>query len=149
MQRVIGIGQDAAGDDGVGLAVVRALRTRGVPPGVELLEVPEPTALIGLLETPAIVILVDAIAGAEPGHVLTLAPEEVEAVALRPLSTHGVGVLQAIAIARTLAGAAVSPRIRIVGVGILPPVAYRQALSPAVRAAVPRAAAAILALLEE
>lgn len=148
--RVIGIGREAAGDDGVGPAVVRALLAAGVPPGVDVRYAGEPTALIPLLETAGPVILVDAVVGAEPGDVLDLAPDDLARHGLTPLSTHGVGVVQAIALARTLSPDAVSPRIRIVGVGIAPPApSYHPALSPPVAAAVPRAAQAILRLLEE
>ena len=43
--RVIGLGQAAAGDDGVGLAVLDALRARGVPADVELVRATEDVAL--------------------------------------------------------------------------------------------------------
>jgi hydrogenase maturation protease len=145
--RVIALGQRAAGDDGVGLAVLEELRRHGVPEGIELVHAPEDGALITLLETRAAVVLVDAVLGREPGEVLELAPEELEARGLRPVSTHGLGAAQAIALARTVAPATVAPAIRIVGVTIAPPARYVQALSPAVAAAVPRAAARIRALV--
>jgi hydrogenase maturation protease len=72
--------------------------------------------------------------------VVELAPEDLDARGLRPVSTHGLGAARAIALARTLAPAAVSPRIRIVGITIARPESYVQALSPVVAAAVPRAA---------
>jgi hydrogenase maturation protease len=148
--RVIGLGQPVAADDGVGIAVVRRLREMGVAPGVELFEAAEPTAIIPLLATPAPVILVDAvIGGGSPGQVLELSPERLDPRRPMPLSTHGVGVVQAVALARTLSPEAVSPRIRIVGVTIARPDRYRHALSPAVAAAVPRAAAAVVALAED
>ena len=150
LARVIGIGREVAGDDGVGPAVLRAVERRGVPGGVELHFASEPTGIIPLLESAALVILVDAVIGAEPGRVLDLAPEELERQGFSPLSTHGVGVMQAIALARALSPDSVSPTIRIVGVGISPPQAtYRQALSPPIAAAVPRAAQAIMRLLED
>ncbi len=62
--RVIALGQPAAGDDGVGLAVLEALRARNIE-GVELCAVAEATAMIPLLEITTPVIVVDAAVGAE------------------------------------------------------------------------------------
>ena len=147
--RVIGIGRDVAGDDGVGPAVLRALGTLEVPPGVELHVASDPTGIIPLLETRGLVILVDAILGAEPGCVLDLDPEELEQQGVAPVSTHGVGVMQALALARALSPGTLSPAIRIVGIGIAPPQAdFRLTLSPPVAAAVPLAAQAVLQLLK-
>ena len=44
--RVIALGQAAAGDDGVGFAILEEIRRRGVPAGVELTSAPDPTALL-------------------------------------------------------------------------------------------------------
>jgi hydrogenase maturation protease len=147
--RVIALGQTAAGDDGVGLAVLEELRRGGVPEGVELVHAPEDGALITLLETPATVVLVDAVVGGRPGEVLEVGPEELEAKGLRPISTHGLGTAQAIALACAVAPATVAPAIRIVGITIAAPARYVQALSPIVAAAVPAAAARVRALMEE
>lgn len=148
LARVIGLGHELAGDDGVGPAVLRALAASGLPAGVELYLAAEPTALIPLLDTRRPVVLVDALVGARPGAVLALTPEEVELQALTPLSTHGVGVMQAIALARTLDPAAVTPHLRLVGVGIDPPAGPAGGLSPPVAAAVPLAARTVLQILE-
>jgi hydrogenase maturation protease len=64
------------------------------------------------------------------------------------VSTHGLGVAQAIALARAVAPDAVAPAIRIVGITIAPPARYVQALSPVVTAAVGRAADRVRALVE-
>jgi hydrogenase maturation protease len=146
--RVIALGQAAAGDDGVGLAVLEALRRERLPPDVELLHAAEDSALVTLLATPAPVVLVDAVLGGLPGEVIELVPEELDASGFRPVSTHGLGAARAIALARTLAPDAVSPAIRIVGITIALPARYVQVLSPAVAAAVPRAVARVQALVE-
>ena len=145
--RVIALGQHAAGDDGAGLAVLEELRRRGVPDGVELLQAAEDAALITLLETCAPVVLVDAVLGDRPGEVVELTPDQLQMSRLRPVSTHGLGAAQAIALARTVAPAAVSPAIRIVGITITRPAHYVQALSPPVAAAVARAATRVRALV--
>ncbi|WP_052518269.1 hydrogenase maturation protease [Archangium violaceum] len=142
--RVIGLGQAAAGDDQVGIAVIEHLRALGAPERLELLLAPEPSALLPLLETPAPVVLVDAVLAAPAGEVLVLEPDELEQRGLSTMSTHGLGVAQAVALARLLSPSGVSPSIRIVGVSISRPERFRQGLSPEVAAAVPRAAEQVL-----
>jgi len=145
--RVIGLGQAAAGDDGVGLAVLDALREHGVPADVELVRAAEDVALVALLETCAPVVLVDAVLGTPTGEVLDLAPSELARRGPRSVSTHGLGVPEAVELARTLAPDTVSPAVRVVAVTIQRPTAYAQCLSPAVAAAVPRAVARVLGLV--
>lgn len=149
-ERVIGLGQAAAGDDAVGLAVLRFLRNAQTPEGTELLTAPDATALLSLLETPRHVIVVDAVvADGAIGRVLEFDAGVLATAsgAARPVSTHGVDVAQAIALARLLSAAHVSPSIWVVGVTIAPPRAYFEGLSPAVEAAVPAAARAVMARL--
>lgn len=146
--RVIGLGQSAAGDDGVGLAVLQWIRDAGAPAGTELLEVREATELIALLETPRPVVLVDAMVGhGAIGEVLAFGVEALDAPSRgpRPVSTHGVDIGHAIALARLLSGDALSPAIWVVGVTIAPPRRFVHGLSPAVHAAIPAAARAVLA----
>ncbi|MBX3160940.1 MAG: hydrogenase maturation protease [Deltaproteobacteria bacterium] len=147
---VVGLGRRTAGDDGVGPAVVEALRGRA-PGGVELLELGEPSGLIALLATRSPMVIVDAVAcdGWEPGRVVELAAEGLPPGA-RSLSTHGVGLAQALALARLLIEPDRLARpIAIVGVAIAAPTAAAPSLhlSPAIAAAVPRAAACVLAWL--
>lgn len=144
--RVIAMGQAAAGDDGVGFAVLDRLRRDGVPPDVELLRAEEDAALVDLLRTRRTVVIVDAVLGTPAGVVVDLAPDELAARGLTPMSTHGIGVVQAIALARAVAADEVAPAIRIVGVTIERPARYEQALSPAVAAAVAPAAARVRAV---
>jgi hydrogenase maturation protease len=142
--RVIGLGQAAAGDDQVGFAVLEHLRSLGVHERLELLQVAEPSALLPLLETPVPVVLVDAVLAAPPGEVLMLELDELAQRGLSTLSTHGLGVAQAVSLARLLSPSGVSPSIRIVGVSISRPERFRQGLSAEVAAAVPLAAERIL-----
>lgn len=148
MTRVIGLGQPAAGDDGVGLAVVEHLRAEGVPDGVSLETVPEPSALVERLGTPGLVVVVDAVVGSgAPGDVLVLAPADLDDVHRHAVSTHGLTVAQAIDLAGALHPIGARPRVRIVGVVIEPPARGTIGLSAVVAASVPRAAAAVRALL--
>jgi hydrogenase maturation protease len=145
--RVIGLGQAAAGDDGVGLVVLDALRARGVPADVDLVCAAEEATLVSLLETSLPVVLVDAVLGTPPGEVLDLAPADLIRRGPRAVSTHGLGVPDAIALARTLAPDAVPRSVRVVAVTIERPAGYAHGLSPQVAAAVPRAVERVLGLV--
>jgi len=142
--RIVGIGQPVAGDDGVGIAVLDELRRRRVPPGAELVPLVDPTELVALLEGPARIIVIDAVRATPAGAVIELDPEELAVTAAHP---HGLGVAQAIALARVLSPNVAPPRVRIVGVTIGPPERGRCGLSPGVAAAVPVAAARVLVVL--
>ena len=148
--RVIGIGRASAGDDGVGLAVVDALRAASLGSGVDLCNVSEPTALIPLLEGASRVVLVDAVVGAgRAGEVLALSADDLDDVAPRLFSTHGVSVAQALALARALAPDGPSADVKIVAVCIARPAGPAHGLSAPIAEAVPRAAAAVVACIEE
>lgn len=145
--RVVGLGQSVAGDDGFGAAVVRALRERVLPSGVEVEHLGDPSALAALLETNVPVILVDAVLGAAPGDLLLLTPDELAVRAPSRVSSHGLGVTEALELARVVDAGAGLPVVHIVAVTIARPVRYREGLSAEVAAAVPRAADRVLQLL--
>jgi hydrogenase maturation protease len=148
--RVIGVGGRLAGDDAVGPAIVEQLRRMGgrVPPGVELLEAQDSAALVPWLETQAPVVIVDAVVGdGIMGEVVELDAASIGPTGDRPLSTHGLQVREAIALARVLHGPHGATRVWILGVRISAPTRGARGLSPAVDAAVPRAAEALLAYL--
>lgn len=132
--RIIGIGQDAAGDDGIGIAVARRLREVGVPADIEVIERAEPSAIITqLLDGVACVVLIDAVVdGGESGRVVQIDPSEADTANGQPLSTHGIGLREAIALARALDAAAMPQRIAIVGITIAQPRRYRAELSESV-----------------
>lgn len=130
--KIIGIGQPGAGDDGVGPAIIAAMADD--PPG-ELLTVRDPAAIIEQLDGPCV--LVDAVVGAGPvGTVRSLNRSELAALP-RPLSSHGIDVVQALGLAEALHGPL--PRLWIIGVCILPPTVPSLTLSPPVAAAIPAA----------
>lgn len=138
---VVGIGQPAAGDDGVGLVVARALAARGV----EVREAADASVVLALLEAGRRVVIVDAVVGGgAPGAVVRLDPGAL-AAGPAPLSSHGLGVADAIELARTLYGEGAA-RVAIVGVAIERPAGAALGLSPAVAAAVEPAAALAAAL---
>lgn len=143
--RIVGLGQPAAGDDGVGPAVLARLRERGVPEGVELVAAAEASALVDLVQLDGPVVVVDAVLAEPSGRVVVVSADDLEAGALSTLSTHGLSAGGAIALARQVAPGAVSRRIAIVGVTIAHPRRYTYSLSPEVLAALDDAADAALA----
>jgi hydrogenase maturation protease len=99
------------------------------------------SVLLPLLESGHRVVLVDAVAGGgPPGTVMQLDPAAL-GTGPTPLSSHGLGVAEAIALARRLYGDAAVARLAIVGIAIERPAAHAVGLSPAVAAAVDPAAA--------
>jgi hydrogenase maturation protease len=130
--RVIGIGQSFAGDDGVGPAVIERLSS-GVPQGVELVLAREPSELIDLLAYPGTVVVVDAVLDpGRAGRVRVLELAEVEHAPVPSLSSHGLGVAQAIELCRTLYPRAVTPDLVVLAIGIDPPARHGSGLSPEV-----------------
>jgi len=146
--RVIGLGQRTAGDDGAGLAVIERLRRSGVPKDVECTVASGPSALVPLLWMPGRVIVVDAVVANPAGSVIELEMNDVRAGAPVGISSHGLGVRQAIELARIAEPDFTSPDIRLLGVTIARPVRYAEELSSAVAVAVECAAKRILEMVE-
>jgi hydrogenase maturation protease len=135
-----------AGDDAVGLEIVRRLRDEGVPGDVELLEAADASVLLALLETPSPVLVVDAVVGiGEPGTIVDLDEAHIGASPDRLLSTHGLDVVAAIGLARQLFAGRATPNVRVLGVRIAVPFRGEVGLSPAVSAAVGPATRAVRA----
>lgn len=138
--RIIGVGQELAGDDAVGLAVLRELRRRKCK--ADLAEIDDPSQLVDLLTGGADpVVIVDALVGADaPGRIRLIQWEGVRARREALLSTHGLGLIEAVELARIAHPQKVAHRIFVLGITIGPVSLYSSHLSPAVLAAVPRAA---------
>lgn len=146
---ILGLGQRAAGDDGVGYAVIEALRRRTLPEGLEVLYVPEPVEIVPIVRDGASIVLVDALVGTPPGAVLVLRPEDLTTAPSDPASSHGFGVRQAVELARILTPASAHVPVRVVAVTIPRPDRFRVGLTAEVEAAVPLAADRALALALE
>ena len=148
--RVIGIGQPAAGDDHVGIAVARVLRAQTIPAGVDIHEITDVARLVDLLEGIQRAILIDAVVGDNrPGMIKCLTPQDLAADPATPLSSHGMSVTDAIGLVHTLSPAATNCDIHIIGITIEPPSRYAHAMSDPVAAAVPQAADLIANLLRD
>jgi len=142
--RVLALGQLLAGDDAAGLAVAARLRARGLPAGVELLEVASAADLVTAFEAPGDVVLVDAVLGEPPGSVLVLAPADLAGGGLAAVSSHGVDVPAALALAAALYPAARSVRVVAVVIGRAP--RFTEGLSPEIEAAVENATDRVMEL---
>ncbi|OII65847.1 peptidase M52 [Streptomyces sp. CC53] len=106
---VIGVGNDLRRDDGVGWAVVRTLRDRSaarpLPPDTVLsLSDGEPAGLIDLWTGTALTIVVDAVRGepGEPGTVHRIEAADADLRAPGAVTSHGLGLGEAVALARAL-----------------------------------------------
>ena len=138
----VGVGQPLAGDDGAGPAVIDLLRRSNLPPGVVLSNVREPTALFPLLDEDGMrLVIVDAVVAEPAGQILDLDAAEIESRCLSSVSSHGISVGEALALARTTG---ISGRqgadVRLVAITIAHPVRGAIGLSAAVAAAIPQAA---------
>lgn len=145
---IVGVGQRLAGDDGVGPAVIDHLRRSALPPDITIGEVREPSALIPMLgETRGRLVIVDAVLAEPAGEVLDLDAGALEERGLASVSSHGLSVGQALALARaTMSEDASVPDVRVVAITTARPIRGTQGLSPAVAASVPRAALLALEL---
>ena len=142
--RVIGVGT-RRGDDAAGLEAAGRLARGPLPPGVEVVtcERPAPDLVEALAGVDAAVVLDATRSGGPPGLVRRVALEEIRRAAA--LSSHGLGVGDALALAEALGHAPA----RLALLGIEAGDAEGEELSPAVRQGVEEAAARVRALLEE
>jgi hydrogenase maturation protease len=140
---IVGVGQPYAGDDGVGREVVRRLRNQGIAAE----EASDGAGLLALLDgvDASRVIVVDAAVGAgPPGDVLVLLDPDDLPPPRHPVSSHGLSVPEALALARVLG---CSVPVHVVAIAIAPaaPMAG-EGLTPCVAAAVDSAATLVRAL---
>ncbi len=143
---IIGLGQPAAGDDGVGPAVVEALALLPLPEDVALATTSDASLLVDLLASCGHAVVVDAAVGAgPPGSVHVLEPAGLAMFSGHPLSSHGIGVAQALELARAVLGHA-APRVSIVAIGIEAPRRPVSGLSRVVQAAIPQVQKVVLEL---
>jgi len=136
--RIIGVGNEMAGDDAVGPAVIEALRGRALPECVELICAgADALGVLEYLEDDVSVVIVDAARMARaPGNVLTFpaANAKVNIVA-DAWSLHGIGLAHVLKLAEQMR---LPARVTIVGIE---PASVQpgQGMSLAVVAAIPKA----------
>jgi len=113
---VIGVGNPLRGDDGVGVHVARELAQRPLPEGVEVLDGgTEGLDLIFHLEAAERVLFIDAAEmGCPPGEAQVFDGAQVTSnVPARFSSTHGFGVAEVLALARSVG---VAPEVTVLGI---------------------------------
>src|SRR5262245_57517499 len=146
---VAGLGNIFLGDDGFGVEVVRQLRTRECPSGVEVRDVGIRGVHLAfdLLERPPhLTVLVDALGrGRPPGSVYLFEPEAADATPPAVADAHAMTPEAVLAFLRSIGG---QPG-RVLVVGCEPAsLQERIGLSASVSAAVPQAIALIFEILE-
>ncbi len=140
--RVIGIGQPAAGDDGVGITVTQALRNTNLPDHVDIVTLGDPVDLIEQLSGAKRVILVDAVIGDQtPGSIVSLTVDDLADNGYTSISSHGISIIQAIHMARALTPEDVAAEIQILAIFIDIPKRDTFELSADITAAIPKAVA--------
>jgi hydrogenase maturation protease len=148
---VLGLGNPILTDDGIGIHVVRELMARSLPDNVTCAE-----ASVGglrLLEVIAgyeRVILVDAIQtrNGKPGDIHRLHADDLRA-SLHAGSTHDLSLAGALRLGRSMGMALPEDKsIVIIAVEVEDVLTFDEKCTPAVAAAIPRAAEAVLAELE-
>jgi hydrogenase maturation protease len=114
--RIIGIGNEFAGDDAAGLLVARALAPVLAGDAEVVEQSGEGAALMAAWEGAPWVILCDALRGADaPGRVYRFdARDRALPQELRPCSSHAFGVAEAIELARELG--TLPPRLVVYGI---------------------------------
>jgi hydrogenase maturation protease len=140
--RVIALGHPYAGDDSVGLEVVAALKAQGVPSHVEVTETGDATNLLHLIQGVPRVVIVDAVLGSGPeGEVLLLTPDQAEDRPIAPVSSHGLGVMETLRMAKalSLSTQAGGHQILLMGIVIREARKFTAELSRPVAAAIPEA----------
>ncbi|HYA35450.1 MAG TPA: hydrogenase maturation protease [Candidatus Binataceae bacterium] len=144
--RIIGVGNPMAGDDGVGIEVVRAIARTGANDGVDLSELADPSRLVELLTDGADpVVIIDALLDSHsPGRVMRISQSSAKDERL--LSTHGLGIFEAIELARATYPDRIAPHIEIVAIAVSGANRTGAALSPEIAALVPHAAREALRL---
>lgn len=121
MIRIIGVGSPF-GDDGVGLEVARIL-AKAPPPECEIIAADRPgTSLIDMLDGADAAVVIDAAReGAPPGTLHEFGFDELErCAAARPVSSHDLGVVEAIKLARKLGRAPARGRIVAIEIALAP-----------------------------
>jgi hydrogenase maturation protease len=118
MKYIIGVGNYAMGDDGIGLQLIESLATTKLPPDCHLLELKnDALGLFSYLvpETSAILIVDCVKMGVEPGEWRLFTPEEVRSIKrVANSTTHEGDLLQIIQLAR-VTGYTIPP-LRILGI---------------------------------
>lgn len=143
---VLGCGNIFAGDDAVGIEVLRELEKHPLPEEVTLYEAGAPgLGMLDLMFGSDRAVIVDAVLadGTPPGRVLRWREADVPRKATPPLSVHDIGVRDALDFGRKAMPEGLPEEVVIIGITVANVEPWHAGLDPAVAAAVPRAAEAV------
>ena len=147
---IVCIGNELVADDGVGWVVYERLRGSNLPEEVRLVFLG--LGGIDLLEEidgEEVLVVVDGVQlGAVPGTIHELGWEQLPTAPPRPVSGHGIGIREAISVARKLYPERVPREIFLVGVEGKCFDQLGMGLSGEVARAVPRAVATVIRLVQ-
>jgi hydrogenase maturation protease len=148
MNRILCLGNELAGDDGIGIRVGRVLAQLPLPPELDLSVAPElGFGCLELLCEVEHLVLVDALTtGRTPGTCLVMEGVELAALAGSPGSSHALGAAHLIEVARRLPAGGPA-RVTCVTVEVERCESFSAALTRAVQAALPVAVDAVLRTL--
>jgi len=112
---VIGVGNTLRGDDGIGVAVARALAAEALPEGVRVIDGgTEGLNLLFQMEDADRVIIIDAAEmKKQPGQAAVIDGRRVDESAATFSDTHGFGVAEVLVLGRTIG---VDPEVTIVAI---------------------------------
>lgn len=143
---VLGCGNVFAGDDAVGIEVVREVAKEPWPDGVTIYEAGAPgLGMLDLMLGNDKAVIVDAVlaAGMPPGQVIRWREEEVPRKETPPLSVHDIGVRDALEFGRKAMPEDLPDEVVVIGITVANVEPWHMGLDPAVSGAVPRAAEAV------
>lgn len=142
---VIGIGNDFRRDDGVGLAVAAEIERQRLPGVRVITAIGDPASILEACSGIPLAVAVDAAMGkgSTPGRIRRWMPPDVGPPPV--VSSHALGLPQIYALGQAVGQI---PQKLIVFTVDVDDISYGVTLTPAVAAAVPAAAAAILAELQ-
>ncbi len=147
---VLACGNVFAGDDGVGIEVLRELTREGLPQTVQVVEAGAPG--LGLLDHMLEfdkAVIIDAVAGTgEPGQIVRWREDELPRKSAPPASVHDISVRDALAFGRRSVPEMIPTEVVIIGVTVSSMEAWHMGLSPEVAQAVPEAARAVRAEID-
>lgn len=147
---ILACGNVFAGDDGVGIEVLRQLRHEGLPAAVRTVEAGAPgLGLIDHMLEFDKAVIIDAVAGeGEPGRILRWHEDELPRKTAPPVSVHDISIRDALAFGRRSVPEMIPTEVVIIGVLVSDMEAWRVGLTPAVAKAVLAAARAVRAEIE-
>jgi len=100
--KIIGLGNELRGDDGVGIRAVEELRKIGLK-AVNLLSIRDPLSILDHLDEDEDLIILDAAKpSGKPGRIIGLKVEDDLDVELKTISTHSIGLAEVIKLMKIL-----------------------------------------------